>query len=258
MAEIRGLDPLVVVVVGLSATLNAASSLWAPLASIEETSLTVERCEQYARQKEVLSKGSMTGAIDRGGESSWSWIRPAAQYLTSSRSTKLDFLFISSLCESESWSGCSKQVPLFPLLLWLGCENWHFLWVWRHLASFVEDDEEDEDEDAHRRVTCDGRYGPHRQSHSKFMLHSRPDSCLHAHIGLQRAVCRWCQPGHLPIPERKRKCLIERRRSRLVLTCPVHTHTLAYLATVNLPVTWACWVLWWGQLSKDYFPSDRV
>lgn len=34
----------------------------------------------------------------------------------------------------------------------------------------------------------------------------------------------------------------------------VHTH----LATVNLPVTWACWVHRWGQLSKDYFLSDKL
>lgn len=32
-----------------------------------------------------------------------------------------------------------------------------------------------------------------------------------------------------------------------------HTHVLAYLATVNLPITWASWVHWCGQLSKDTF-----
>ena len=34
------------------------------------------------------------------------------------------------------------------------------------------------------------------------------------------------------------------------------THSLSYLAKLNL--TWACWVLRWGQLSKDYFPSDEL
>lgn len=56
-AEIRGLDTLVVVI-GLATTPHAVSIPWAPLTVIDEMGLTVERCEQYVRQRKTLSKNN--------------------------------------------------------------------------------------------------------------------------------------------------------------------------------------------------------
>lgn len=71
------------------------------------------------------------------------------------------------------WSSCSQQVLLFRLFLsWLSCKSWNFLWTWRHLASFVEYNKENEDESTHHRVANDGCYGPNRQAHPQLVLHA--------------------------------------------------------------------------------------
>lgn len=86
-------------------------------------------------------------------------------------------------CVFKSWLGCSEYVLLFRVLLvQFCCENWHFLWVWRHLAGLVEDDKEDEDEDANHRVTNNGHNGPHGQARPQIVLHD----WLDGHIRLQR------------------------------------------------------------------------
>lgn len=55
--------------------------------------------------------------------------------------------------------------------------------MWRHLAGFVEDHEEDEDEQAHYGVTNNGHDSPKRQTHTQLMLHAQSGQRSHQASG---------------------------------------------------------------------------
>lgn len=78
--------------------------------------------------------------------------------------------------------------------------------------------------------------------------------------GLQLVPPRSLRPHYVSLKEKKMSGWAQKIQTHAHMPCTYmyYVHTLAYLATVNLLVTWACWVSWWGQLSKDYFPSDRI